>query len=64
MQKLKRQRYFTKKGEEKINCYYVNIPKEIIKATNITENDNLKITAKRNKVIIEKDDSSEEEKSA
>ena len=62
MQKLKRQRYFTKKGEERINCYYVNIPKEIIKTTNITENDNLKITAKGNKVIIEKDDSNEEKR--
>lgn len=55
MQKLKKQTYITKKSGVKINCYYVNISKEIINSTNITEQDNLKITARRNKIIIEKD---------
>lgn len=54
MQKLKKQIYITRKGERKVNCYYVNIPREIINSTNITENDFLKVTAKNNKVIIEK----------
>ncbi len=54
MQKLKKQIYITKKSGPKVNCYYVNISKEILAKTNITEDDNLKITAKNNKIIIEK----------
>lgn len=55
MQKLKKQMYITKKNGPKVNCYYVNISKEILAKTNITENDNLKITAKNNKIIVEKE---------
>lgn len=54
MQKLKKQRYITKKQGVKINCYYVNLSKELVKQTNITEEDELKITVKNNKIIIEK----------
>lgn len=55
MQKLKKQIYITKKSGPKVNCYYVNISKEILAKTNITEDDNLKITAKNNKIIVEKE---------
>lgn len=54
MQKLKRQMYITKKGGSKVNCYYVNISKELIHATDITEDDELEIRAKGNKIIIQK----------
>ena len=55
MQKLKRQSYITKNKGVRVNCYFVNISKSIVKQTNITENDVLKITACDNKIIIEKD---------
>ena len=54
MQKLSRQYYYTKSGERKINCYKVNLSREIISEAQITENDNLKIYVKDNKIIIEK----------
>lgn len=54
MQKLKKLMYYTKKEGLKVNCYCVNISKDVVRATNITENDMLKISAKDNKIIIEK----------
>ena len=55
MAKLGKNQYRTASGEIKLNCYYVAISKEIIAKTNISENDNLKITVKDNKIIIEKE---------
>ena len=45
--------YTTAKGERKINCYVVNIPKEVVEKTNLKDVD-LKISSKDNKIIIEK----------
>lgn len=45
--------YTTAKGERKLNCYGVNIPKEIVNKTDLEDKD-LKISAKDNKIIIEK----------
>ena len=45
--------YTTAKGERKINCYVVNIPKEVVEKTNLKDAD-LKISSKDNKIIIEK----------
>ena len=53
MPKLAKNMYTTAKGERKINCYVVNIPKEVVEKTNLKDAE-LKITAKDNKVIIEK----------
>lgn len=53
MPKLAKNMYTTAKGERKLNCYLVTIPKEIAKTAGI-ENVNLKITAEKGKVIIEK----------
>lgn len=56
MPKLSRNMYTTAKGERKLNCYGVNIPKEVVNKTDL-EDKKLKITAEGNKIIIEKDDS-------
>ena len=55
MGKLGKNLYRTSKGEVKLNCYVISIPKEVVAKTNITENDILKITAKDNKIVIEKE---------
>ena len=55
MAKLGKNQYKTMKGEVKLNCYYVALSKEIVGKTNITDKDELKITVKDNKIIIEKE---------
>ena len=57
MTKLAKQMYYNAKGEHKINCYKINIPKRIIKQTDFKETDELNITVKDNKIIIEKNKS-------
>ena len=53
MPKLAKNMYTTAKGERKLNCYVVNIPKEVVEKTNLEDVD-LKISSKYNKIIIEK----------
>lgn len=53
MAKLSKNYYYNKKGEQKINCYVCNIPKAIVDKTNIKDNE-IKITSKDNKIIIER----------
>jgi len=53
MPKLAKQYYLNAKGEKKVNCYKVNISKQIIDKTNL-EDEEIKITIKDNKIIIEK----------
>ena len=45
--------YTTAKGERKLNCDVVNIPKEVVEKTNLKD-EYLKISSKNNKIIIEK----------
>ena len=54
MPKLSKLYYMTSKGERKINCYNVQIPRKIVEQTNIQEN-NIKVYAEDNKIIIERD---------
>ena len=54
MPKLSKLYYITSKGERKINCYNVQIPRKIVEQTNIKDN-NVKIHAENNKIIIERD---------
>lgn len=54
MPKLSKLYYMTTKGERKINCYNVQIPKKVVEQTNIQEN-NIKVYADNNKIIIERD---------
>ena len=53
MPKLSRNMYTTAKGERKLNCYGVNIPKEVVNKTDL-DGKELKIRAEGNKIIIEK----------
>lgn len=54
MPKLSKLYYMTSKGERKINCYNVQIPRKIVEQTNIQDN-NIKVYAENNKIIIERD---------
>lgn len=54
MTKLAKQMYYSASGEHKVNCYKATISKEILKQTNIKENDSIKIYTENNKIIIEK----------
>lgn len=53
MPKLAKQKYTTAKGERKLNCYVINIPKEIVNKTDLADKE-IKISSKDNKIIIEK----------
>lgn len=53
MPKLAKQKYTTAKGERKLNCYVVSIPKEIVNQTDL-EDKMVKISVENNKIIIEK----------
>lgn len=55
MGKLGKNSYRTRNGEVKLNCYMIALSKEIIAQTDITEKDELKITVKDNKIIVEKE---------
>lgn len=54
MPKLSKLYYITSKGERKINCYNVQIPKKVVNETDIEDKD-IKIYAEDNKIIIERD---------
>lgn len=53
MAKLGKNSYTTAKGERKINCYLVNIPKEVVNKTDLSDKE-LKIYAENGKIIIDK----------
>lgn len=59
MAKLTKQMYYKANGEKGLNCYKVVISKELISQTNIKDDDNIKVYAKNNKIIIEKDNKKE-----
>lgn len=54
MPKINAMKYITASGERRINCYRVIISKEVVKVAGIKEDDNLKVYAKKGKIIIEK----------
>ena len=53
MGKLAKQMYTTAKGERKLNCFVVNIPKEVVLRTNLIDKE-VVVYAKDNKIIIER----------
>lgn len=55
MPKLAKNYYYDKNGQRKVNCYLLNISKKILNKTNIAEDDNIKIQAINNKIVIEKE---------
>lgn len=54
MAKLGKNYYRTANGEKRLNCFMIPIAKEIVLQTNITDKDELKISVKDNKIIVEK----------
>ena len=52
MAKLKKINYYTSKGEKKVNCYYINIAREIVEKAGL-ENKEIQITINGNKIILE-----------
>lgn len=52
--KLVKQKYFSASGEEKVNCYKLNISKKLLEAAKINENDDLEAYVKADKIIIKK----------
>ena len=55
MPKLNKNYYYSRTGERKVNCYVVNIPKEILQKSCIKEEDFIRVYEKDGKVIIEKE---------
>lgn len=56
MPKLTKNYYYGKNGERKINCYLINISKDVVQKATIKDDEELKIYAKDGKIIIEKKD--------
>lgn len=55
MSKITKKYYYGKNGTRKINCYCANIPKEVLQKSCIKEDDFIRVYAKDNKIIIEKE---------
>ena len=53
MSKLAKQYYFNAKGEKKVNCYKLNLSKQIVDKTDLGDKE-IKIVVKDNKIIIER----------
>lgn len=54
MAKLVKQKYYTAKGQAKVNCYKVTVPKFVVEASGIKEDEKINVYAEGNKIIIEK----------
>lgn len=54
MAKLVKQKYYTAKGQSKVNCYKVALSKFIVEASGIKEDDEIIVYAEKGKIIIEK----------
>lgn len=56
MPKLVKNMWTNSKGERKLNCYSVTVPKEVVQKTNINEDDELLVYSDSEKIIIEKEE--------
>lgn len=54
MPKLAKNYYRTAKGEKRINCYMANIPKEVVEASNIQEDDEIAVYQEFGMIVINK----------
>lgn len=54
MTKLLKNYYYNSKGEKKVNCYIVHIPRLVLEQSGIKEDDAISIQVKDKKIIIEK----------
>ena len=53
MAKLNKMYYYTSKGERKLNCFYLTIPKDIVEKAKL-EDSEIIIKAENDKIIIKK----------
>lgn len=53
MSKLAKQYWINSKGEKKVNCYKLNLSKQLVDKTDLGDKE-IKIVVKDNKIIIEK----------
>ena len=53
MPKLNKMYYYTSKGEKKLNCYNIPIPKQLVEQAQL-ENVDIQLKVDGNKIIIEK----------
>lgn len=54
MPKLAKNMWTNSKGERKINCYLINISKELVEQAKINDEEELKLRVENEKIIIEK----------
>ena len=54
MARLNKQYYYSKKGEKRINCYHVIVPKAVVKEAGIDEDDELAVYSNYDEIIIKK----------
>ena len=50
--KLVKQKYFNASGEEKVNCYKLNISKKYLQDAGINEDDDLEVYVEGNKIVV------------
>lgn len=53
MSKLNKMYYYTSKGEKKLNCYNIAIPKQLVEQAQL-ENVDIQLKVDGNKIIIER----------
>ena len=53
MTKLNKMYYYTSKGEKKLNCYNIPIPKAVVEQAEL-ENVDIKLRVENKKIIIER----------
>ena len=59
MAKLVKKKYYNANGNEKINNYFIYISTSVVKEAGFTGEENIKVYAKKGKIIIEKEDKNE-----
>lgn len=59
MTKLNKKYYYDKDNNKKLNCFFVNLSKEIVKKTDIQENDDINVRVNNKKIIIERKNENE-----
>lgn len=53
MAKLNKMYYYTSKGEKKLNCYNIAIPKELVHKTGL-EDKEIQVQVENEKIVIKK----------
>lgn len=53
MAKMTKMYYYTSKGEKKVNCYMIPIPRKLVEQTGL-DNKEIKLSVNGNKIIMER----------